>query len=66
MLQTVSLPTYHLLPASPSHVTSDGLLACLEVKCFSVFGHHLDEMSDLSLGGPPVFLTTTTCTMAYR
>lgn len=69
MLQTVSQPTYHLLPASPSHVMTEGHLACLEIECFSVFGHHLDEMSDLSLdvtlGGLPVFFTTITCTLAF-
>jgi len=69
MLQTVSQPTYHLLPASSSHVTTDGHLACLEIYCFSVFGH-LDEMSVLSLdatfGTLPVFFTTVTCTMAFR
>jgi hypothetical protein len=31
MLQTVSQPTYHLLPASPSQVTTDSHLACLEI-----------------------------------
>jgi len=31
MLQTVSQSTYHLLPASPTHVTTEGHLASLEI-----------------------------------